>query len=413
MFRKLKICRITSAFPPPWAGLGPGPYELSAAQAELGHEVTVITKYAEGCKALDREAPFQVRRLRAGRNLSFGFMAALEFRKLHRREKFDLIHSHGDSAVPLLLFRKLFPRVPVVSSVHILRKAQFKALDRAEIYQTFRERRGPGMNGMLPGKAARAVDLWKERLYVKNSDFLAAVSEGIKDDITSEYGMAHKVSVVLNGVNTHYFDSARRDGKNGWLKKSGSNGMLLFVGVLNGRKGEFDLIKAMKRVTVEHPDSKLVVIGDGPTRKFAIEMAGESGLAKKIVFIPNVPRSRMSSFYAASELFVLPSYSEGLPKALIEAMACGTAAVVSDIPAHKGVIRNRETGYLFRAGDTENLAAILLEALQGREERERIAQAARAFVKEHCTWQNVARRIDRIYDDCKRQRPGTGDVRNL
>jgi len=400
VFRKLKICRITSAFPPPWSGLGPGPYGLSAAQAELGHEVTVITKYAEHCEAFDRKSPFEVVRIRTSRNLSFGFMAALKFNELHRKEMFDVIHSHGDSALPLLLFRRLFPRVPVVSSVHIVRKAQFKSLDRADIFRGFER---AAIACARPGPAARAKELWKERLYLKRSDALAAVSEGIKDDITSEYGMAHKVSVVLNGVNTHYFGSVRRNGKNGWLKKEiGCNLMLLFVGVLNGRKGEFDLIKAMKRVTVEHPDSKLVVIGDGPTRKFAIEMAGESGLAKKIVFIPSVGPSRMSGFYGASDLFVLPSHSEGLPKALLEAMACGTAAVVSDIPAHRGIIRNGETGYLFRTGDTEDLAATLLAALKGCEARERIAQAARAFVKEHCTWQNVARRIDRIYDDCKK-----------
>jgi len=67
----MRICRITSAFVPPWSGLGPGPYDLSQAQAAQGHMVTVITRQAQNSPEIDRKAEFEIYRIESSRNLSF------------------------------------------------------------------------------------------------------------------------------------------------------------------------------------------------------------------------------------------------------------------------------------------------------------------------------------------------------
>jgi hypothetical protein len=202
----LKICRITSAFPPPWEGLGPGPYELSLAQAKSGHDLTVITKYSSGCESLDKAAPFKICRIKVKINLIFSLLAAIKFLVFHLKEKFDVVHSHGDSAIALILLKRIFFfRAPIVTSVHIARKAQYKTIQKADIYKIPREILGKEEIEMLPSIVSNKKALCLENIYINLSDSLAAVSEGLRMDIKNEYSISDNVSVVLNGVNTTNF----------------------------------------------------------------------------------------------------------------------------------------------------------------------------------------------------------------
>ena len=101
----MRICRISAKFVPPWSGLGPGPYELSRAQAELGHDVTVITMATPDSETIDRNAPFGIHRIHSRRQFTFSCRAAGMFYRLHRRQPFDIIHSHGESAFFLMVLR--------------------------------------------------------------------------------------------------------------------------------------------------------------------------------------------------------------------------------------------------------------------------------------------------------------------
>jgi len=319
----------------------------------------------------------------------------MQFVLLHLRERYDVVHNHGDSAILLLLIKRvLFLKVPVVTSVHIVRKAQYETIQKADIYGAAREGLDKEAYGSLPGLTASYRVLLMEKAYIELSDALAVVSEGLRREVVDAYGVSGDVDVILNGVNTGSFCNGDDEAENSWH----SGARILFVGVLNGRKGEFDLIRAMKKVTAACPGASLSVIGDGPARGGATEMAERLGLEGNIRFMPCAGYADMPGHYRKSSLFVLPSYSEGLPKVLLEAMACGTPVVVSDIPGHREVVTDGVTGYLFKPGDVDGLAATIIKALENAEQGRMIASAARALVELRFTWDEVARRLDRVYE---------------
>ena len=131
--KKLNILRISSTFVPPWRGLGPGPFELTNAQHEIGYNVTVITKHSSGCEAFDASLPYEVIRVKSSYDLIFSFKAMVLYFKMRNNKPIDVIHNHGFSALWLILFKKILGiKTPIVSSVHIVRIAQFFNLNRVD-----------------------------------------------------------------------------------------------------------------------------------------------------------------------------------------------------------------------------------------------------------------------------------------
>ncbi len=401
----MKICRITSAFPPPWEGLGPGPYELSLAQVSFGHHIIVITKYAIGCETLDREAPFKVYRIKTKRNLIFSFLAAIKFISLHLRERYDIIHNHGESGIILLLLKRLFfLKVPVVTSVHIVRKAQYKILQKADIYKIPRESLGKEAIETLPLIKASRRELLIEKLYIKLSDGLATVSEGLRKDIENEYGISDDVFVILNGVNIEKFNNRNHSAESIKIKYLRNyEYQILFVGVLNGRKGEFDLIKAMEKVVNKYPDIRLLIIGSGPTKTVEEKIIKALRIEDNIKFIPNVTYDEMPQYYTACDIFVLPSVSEGMPKVVLEAMACGCSIIVSDIPGCNELVKNGRNGFLVPTGRPDILAEVILTLYKKPALIREMGYESRKIVELNYTWDIVAQRVEECYSSILRR----------
>jgi glycosyltransferase involved in cell wall biosynthesis len=399
----MRICRITSSFVPPWSGLGPGPYELSRAQAESGHRVTVITRHAAGSLEFDQAAGFEIHRIRARRNLSFSFRAAVKFFQLHRREPFDIIHNHGESAFCLMALRKLLPlQPPLVSSVHVVRRTQYRQYKR--LGQALPDRFAAGVAGQAPGgKMMELGRTWPsllyERLYFNLSDALATVNSSVSRDIAAEYGIPEtKLFTVLNGVAVAEYAAAEGERDTRGIKSAlGCEKLILFVGRLFGGKGEFDLIEAMALVKGSCPGARLLVVGQGPLKPAAQSLVRERNLGHAVTFVDYMPRDELRHHYAASDIFILPSYSEGLPKVLLEAMICGSAAVLSDIEAHRAVVTHGETGYLFETGNAASMAEAMLAALADPQRPAVLERAAR-LVRQTYTWSAVARRLDDVYN---------------
>jgi glycosyltransferase involved in cell wall biosynthesis len=337
----------------------------------------------------------------------FSLLSALKFFSLHLKNRFDILHNHGDSALVLLLLRCLLPiHIPIVTSVHIIRKTQDQIIRDHDPYKVAREALSNKITWSFPQPKSRKRELLFERIYLKLSDVLAVVSEGLKADIKNAYGIKRKVVVILNGVNTERFNN-----KINHLEESqrirealGCKQLLLFVGVLNGRKGEFDLIRAMDKIVARMPDTKLLIIGDGPTKELAGQMTEKLGLSEHISFVPNVPYDDMPYYYKASDLFVLPSYSEGLPKVLLEAMACGTPVIASNIATHSYIIEDKVTGYLFDNGNVNALEAAIFTAIKNSAQRKIISSNAQTLIEKKYTWQNVSGTLNSVYNEVLNKR---------
>lgn len=197
----------------------------------------------------------------------------------------------------------------------------------------------------------------------------AVVTTGrMRQHIIEQFGVPEgRVTVIPNYVVTDLFAPTRAD--------YSGNRKLLFVGRLQEQKNLPGLFEAIRGLDVE-----LTVIGGGVLAEILKAQAERERLP--VQFISNVPNPELPRWLNAADLFVLPSFSEGHPKVLIEAMACGLPVLGADTVGINDVIRHRETGYLCGTAP-EAIRAALLDVLGDADLRARMSHNARQYVLDH------------------------------
>lgn len=154
----------------------------------------------------------------------------------------------------------------------------------------------------------------------------------------------------------------------------------LFLGRIGDRKGTFDLLQAFARVLERLPEARLVIGGDGEVDKLHAEVA-RLGLAASVEFAGWVNTERKEQLFHQAWLFALPSYHEGLPMAILEAMARSRAVVSCPIGGIAEAVQAELTGLLRSPGDIPGLAQALLTILGDRQCAERMgAEGRKAFL---------------------------------
>lgn len=170
-----------------------------------------------------------------------------------------------------------------------------------------------------------------------------------------------KVEIVFNGVPAP--TAARR------LVKENAVRRLLFVGNLSERKGVTDLLKALSSPSFEDLTLELVLAGDGDIRGYQ-DKANALGLEKKVRFTGWVGQGEVAELMAQADVLVLPSYDEGLPLVILEALGNGVAVVCTPVGEIPSVLQHGVTACFVEPGDVNGLAA----ALQGLLRRPELIQ---------------------------------------
>ena len=218
------------------------------------------------------------------------------------------------------------------------------------------------------------------------------------------------IRIIPMGVDLKLFSSASAHAAAAVRKKYGVNGksgkdgkMLLFVGRLAEKKGVTYLIAAMKAVVKAFPNSKLVVVGDGPEKSALLQQSRQLGLSSSIIFAGNIPNTDLPSFYKASDVFVLPSIvdssgdTEGLGVVLLEAIAAGTPVVASDVGGIPDIVIKNKTGLLVEQKNPAALAAAIVLLLKNYRLRKKIAAAAKILVEKNFSWEKITVEFAKIY----------------
>jgi glycosyltransferase involved in cell wall biosynthesis len=121
------------------------------------------------------------------------------------------------------------------------------------------------------------------------------------------------------------------------------------------------------------------------------------GLTERVMCIPDLDRHKLNRIRANTQLFVLPSASEGLSLALLEAMAAGQVVIASRNESHEAVLRNGENALLFATDDSEELARQIMLAIGDRALRRRISKSAKTLLEKEFSNTVVAGRIEDLY----------------
>ncbi len=185
---------------------------------------------------------------------------------------------------------------------------------------------------------------------------LITVCQALKDELIALDIPDDKIRVLRNGVDLEMFQPADRDSARETLGLTGRT--LLSVGLLIERKGHDLIVSALRHL----PDTTLLIAGDGPERASLEKLAADEGVAGRVRFLGRVGHASLRDVYGAVDALVLASSREGWANVLLEAMACGTPVVASNVWGTPEIVADPVAGVLM-ANRTPNDLADAVEAL--------------------------------------------------
>ena len=152
---------------------------------------------------------------------------------------------------------------------------------------------------------------------------------------------------------------------------------IVCVGRLSPEKGQAGLLQAFASVAQEIPDPRLILVGDGPDADGLRNIADQLCLRSRVTFAGRLGEADALAEIARSDILVLPSFMEGLPTVLMEAMAIGTAVIASRVAGIPELVEDNKSGLLFTPSNWDELAHCIRHLAQTEELRERLAAAGR------------------------------------
>lgn len=205
--------------------------------------------------------------------------------------------------------------------------------------------------------------------------FIALTQAGLAHYV--EQGIPkHKLVRVYNGIDLSDFDRK-------WLSEGPvvrqETPTLGIAATLHPRKGHAVLFHSVAQLIETFPDLSLLVAGEGASRNELEQLAANLRIDRSVRFLGYV--KNMAAFLKQIDVLILPSFREGLPIVLFEAMAAAKPVVASDLPGTRELVRDGESGFLVPSGDAKALAKVIRLLLENRELRIRMGQKGRALLE--------------------------------
>lgn len=201
-----------------------------------------------------------------------------------------------------------------------------------------------------------------------------------------------RLRVVHCGLDPTEFDPDRE------ARSSAQGGIrILYVGRLVPFKGQAILLEALAAIRSRGVEANLTMIGDGPSRQSLERRAAQMDLGAAVSFTGAVGQDEIRSHYAAADVFCLPSFAEGVPVVLMEAMAMRVPVVTSRIMGITELIEDGEEGLLVRPGRADELAAALERLARDPELRERLGRRGREKVVAEFDVRESGRQLARVF----------------
>lgn len=170
-----------------------------------------------------------------------------------------------------------------------------------------------------------------------------------------------------------------------------------FVGRFAQEKGINNFIEAIPSILDDKKDMKFLIIGDGPLLMSVQNYVKKMKLQDKVELLSWIPHDKLCSYLNNLQLLVIPSYTEGLPNVLLEAMACGTPVLATPVGAIPDIIKDGENGFIMENNSPECIKENVLKALKNPN-LENIITNANALVEQEFTPEAAVKRYGKIID---------------
>ena len=247
-----------------------------------------------------------------------------------------------------------------------------------------------------------------ETEVVKCADVITANSITELHELVGHYGAdPDRIEIVPPGVDHAFFSSGSQRGARTALGL-GDEPVLLFVGRIQPLKGLDVAVEALDRLG--RPDARLLVVGgasgrDGDHEVERIHALIERlGLGDRVTMVPPVPHHVLSTYYRAADVCLVPSRSESFGLVALEAAACGTPVVASDVGGLRTLVEHGRTGFRVSGRDSRDYAEAAARILDDPILAARLSANAVSGADAY-TWTAMAARLRRVYDDLRIREP--------
>lgn len=363
----LRILRIvTDLYPEVMGGGALHAHKMSAMQASMGHDVTVLTS-DHGDHELPREETregYTLRRYRqVGRPFGNSITPGMVPDMWRLVDDADLIHAHSHLYFSTNLAAVLarIDDTPLVVTNH--------------------------------GLFSQSAPDWVQEVFMRTvarftfnaADRIFCYTETDRERLRGR-DVTAPISVIHNGIDCEVFTPEAAETE---------KDQVLFVGRLKEAKGVHWLVEAFAEVADEFPEASLKIVGDGPLRSQLERQIGELGLDGRVVLAGQMSNDELPRVYAESSVFALPSTAEGLPRTVLEALACETSVVTSELPQLESLVDG--VGYTVPVGDSTKLASALRTLLTDSGVRSEMGARGRDRVVTQYSWEETVRETTAEY----------------
>lgn len=354
--------------------------ELSNALMERGHIVSVLSTRSSAHSSYQEIGAFEVMRIPYGIPL---YNSSIPF-GIHKHlssNDYDVIHAHTPN-----------PMIADLACIENRRTTPFILTYQNDITK----------NGCF----GKIVSFLYNRTFgtylLKNSNLIIATTRSYADKSKYLKRFKSKVRIIPNGVNAHRFNSV----VNGNQVKTHFNvprqsKVVLYIGALEGYKGLKYLITAFREVALTKSGVYLIIVGSGSLSAPLNELARELEISKNVIFAGYVPDRLIPQYYAACDVFVLPSVSEkeGFGMVQLEAMASGKPVICSDLPGMNEVDADAVASIHVPPQDTEALAQAMVTVLENEDLAIKMGRAGKKLVEQKYSWNRIAEMTENVYNE--------------
>jgi PEP-CTERM/exosortase A-associated glycosyltransferase len=316
-------------------------------------------------------------------------MAALgrHILQIHRARRVDVIHAHS----------------PVLCGLPALAAARRLGLPSVYEIRAFWEDAAESQGKGGAASARYAAIRGMETSLCRSVDSVVALCEGIRRDLAARGIPARKIFVVPNGVDTERFAPRRASPELASRLGLGDGLVIAYIGTLFRFEGIDLLLRALARMIAVSDQVRGLIVGYGEAEAELRALRERLGLVDRVVFTGKVAPGEVGDLYALASIVCYPRERQRItelttPLKPLEAMSMGKAVVASDVGGLTELVRDRETGLLFRAGDEDDLVRALTRAARDADLRAALGERARAAMIAERAWPALARRYLAIYE---------------
>jgi glycosyltransferase involved in cell wall biosynthesis len=364
-------------YPHPVGGAERQAQRIAETLAAQGWQMRVLTRHLKGTPKREMLNGVQVRRLWASEipKTQFALLTLSFLYHLLAAPRGQVVHLNQmyREILPALIARR-FRRSPIVVRL---------------------------ASGGAYGDVARLLKIPAGKLMLRlahRADCIVSLSEQITQELLEQGFDGTRIVKIPNGVDIHHFVPASADERvrlRCELHLPPEGQVVIYTGRLHYKKGLDTLLRAWKEVCQDHPQAHLVLVGQGPEREKLEKLAASLDLGASLRFLGH--KESVLPYLQASDVFVLPSFFEGLSNALLEAMACGLAVVTTNIGGTCEVVRPGIDGLLVEPGDAPALAASLSRVLGDATLAQQLGAEARRRVETHYAADAAIARYAAVY----------------